>query len=70
MHGSLISVCREFHQFPLVGMRRLAAILGALIVPICYLTLRNMGHSRSTCTLAAILLILGKKKRAFSINMC
>ncbi|CAO3693565.1 unnamed protein product [Rhizopus microsporus] len=54
----LLYAGQEFHQFPLVGMRRLAAILGALIVPICYLTLRNMGHSRSTCTLAAILLIL------------
>lgn len=53
-------MCRAIGQFPMVALRRVSALLGTFLAPLCYLTLRNMGHSRSTATLAAALLVFGK----------
>lgn len=50
---------RHFSNFPLVGMRKVSAIVGALIAPVCYMTIRNFGHSRSAATFAAILMVFG-----------
>ncbi|KAG1641980.1 hypothetical protein G6F44_005295 [Rhizopus delemar] len=48
---------QHFSNFPLVGMRKVSAIVGALIAPVCYMTIRNFGHSRSAATFAAILMV-------------
>lgn len=52
-------MCRPFVEFPLVALRRISALLGASLVPIIYITVRSLGHSRSAATLAASLLIFG-----------
>jgi dolichyl-phosphate-mannose--protein O-mannosyl transferase len=51
---------RQFKDFPVIALRRLSTMLGTALIPLCYMTLRNMGHSRSTATLAAALLVFGK----------
>ncbi|KAG2222095.1 hypothetical protein INT45_007981 [Circinella minor] len=45
--------------FPLQELRIVSAIMGAFLVPIVYLTVRLLGHGRSTATTAAGLLIFG-----------
>ncbi|KAI8979527.1 Dolichyl-phosphate-mannose-protein mannosyltransferase-domain-containing protein [Mycotypha africana] len=44
-------------EIPLITLRTASAILGSSTVPLCYLTLRNMNHSRTTATLAASLIL-------------
>ncbi|KAI8331810.1 Dolichyl-phosphate-mannose-protein mannosyltransferase-domain-containing protein [Choanephora cucurbitarum] len=53
----LIYSGQPFTEFPIVTVRRFSALLGALLIPLCYLTLRNMNHSRSSATMAAALLV-------------
>ncbi|GAA5803485.1 hypothetical protein HPULCUR_008967 [Helicostylum pulchrum] len=48
---------QSFVDFPLVALRRASALLGTSLVPIIYITVRSLGHSRSAATLAASLLI-------------
>lgn len=55
----LSDLFRPFVDFPLVALRRISAILGASLIPIMYITIRSLGHSRSAATLAAGLLIFG-----------
>jgi dolichyl-phosphate-mannose--protein O-mannosyl transferase len=43
----------------MVALRRFSALLGVALVPFCYMTMRHMGHARSTATLAAALLAFG-----------
>lgn len=56
-----IYIYRPFIEFPMVALRRVSAILGTSLVPLSYLTMRNLGHSRSTATMAAALIMIGKK---------
>ncbi|KAG2193755.1 hypothetical protein INT47_005036, partial [Mucor saturninus] len=48
---------QPFVEFPLVALRRFSALLGASLIPIMYMTIRGLGHSRAAATLAAGLLI-------------
>ncbi|CEP12652.1 hypothetical protein [Parasitella parasitica] len=48
---------QPFVEFPVVALRRFSAILGASLVPLAYMTMRNMGHSRAAATLASALII-------------
>jgi hypothetical protein len=61
MYGSFLIyiLCRHFDKFPLAALRRLAAMFGTALIPLCYITMRNLGHSRPAATLAAGLLIFG-----------
>ncbi|KAI9485451.1 MAG: Dolichyl-phosphate-mannose-protein mannosyltransferase-domain-containing protein [Benjaminiella poitrasii] len=49
---------QPFIDFPMIALRRFSVVLGTSLVPLVYLTMRNMGHERLTATFAAILLIL------------
>jgi dolichyl-phosphate-mannose-protein mannosyltransferase len=40
-------------------MRGLGALMGALIVPLAYLTIRDAGHSRMAATLTALAICFG-----------
>ncbi|KAI8066306.1 Dolichyl-phosphate-mannose-protein mannosyltransferase-domain-containing protein [Gilbertella persicaria] len=53
----LLYAGQPFVEFPVIALRRMSALLGTLLIPLCYITLRNLNHSRSTATLAAALLI-------------
>ncbi|KAK4514369.1 uncharacterized protein ATC70_001962 [Mucor velutinosus] len=48
---------QPFVDFPIVALRRFSALLGASLVPLTYITMRTMGHSRAAATLASALLI-------------
>ncbi|KAI8637207.1 Dolichyl-phosphate-mannose-protein mannosyltransferase-domain-containing protein [Parasitella parasitica] len=48
---------QPFVEFPVVALRRFSALLGASLVPLSYMTMRNMGHSRAAATLASALII-------------
>lgn len=44
---------------PYFQMRALGALLGALLVPLSYLTIRDAGHSRIAATLTALAICFG-----------
>lgn len=46
-----------------MALRRFSAVLGASLIPIIYLTVRNLGHSRAAATFAASMLIFGTSKK-------
>lgn len=44
---------------PYVQMRAFGTLLGALLVPISYLTVRDAGHSKIAATLTALAICFG-----------
>lgn len=48
---------RPFGEFPYMQLRLLSAVLGSLLVPISYMTLKLMGHKSMTALVAASLFI-------------
>jgi dolichyl-phosphate-mannose--protein O-mannosyl transferase len=60
---------RPFVEFPVVALRRFSAMLGASLIPMSYITIRSLGHSRSAATLAAALLVFGKWNAFIKINV-
>ncbi|KAI7902951.1 Dolichyl-phosphate-mannose-protein mannosyltransferase-domain-containing protein [Cokeromyces recurvatus] len=48
---------QPFLEFPIVILRQISATLGTLLIPLSYLTIRNIGHSCFTATFAAIMLV-------------
>lgn len=51
------------NNVPYVGLRSLPAFLGAMTVPVVYLTMREAGFPIVTCTLAALFVTFGKSIR-------
>ncbi|KAJ1560779.1 hypothetical protein HK405_005974 [Cladochytrium tenue] len=47
------------HKVPYVTMRMLPGFLGVLLVPMAYITMRNMGFANSSSVLAAVALLFG-----------
>ncbi|KAI8993132.1 Dolichyl-phosphate-mannose-protein mannosyltransferase-domain-containing protein [Pilobolus umbonatus] len=54
----LVYAGQSFTELPLTAMRRMTALIGVALIPICYITLKTMGHSRATATLAASLIAI------------
>lgn len=47
----------EYDQVPYVAMRLLPGILGVGLVPMAYITMRNMGSKQSSAILAGMLVL-------------
>lgn len=48
------------NNVPYIGLRALPAFLGAMTVPLVYMTMREAGFPILTCALAAFFVIFGK----------
>ncbi|KAG2174157.1 hypothetical protein INT43_004177 [Umbelopsis isabellina] len=58
-HGQqrMMYMGQPFGEFPYIQLRLLSALLGSLLVPISYMTLKLMGHKSMTALVAASLFI-------------
>lgn len=49
---------------PYVQMRAFGALLGALVIPLAYLTIRDAGHSKTAAIITALALCFGKLRKS------
>lgn len=47
---------------PYVAMRLLPGLLGVMVIPLCFLTLKAYGCSRLSASIGALFILFGKSK--------